>query len=74
MRVVPSAGKGRGTGLCVARRRSLVLDPLENLFPMDRDILRCINADADLGTVHAKDRHDDVRTDPDDLSNSPRKY
>jgi hypothetical protein len=51
-----------------------VLDPLEYLFPMHRDVLRRIDSDANMRAVHAKNGHDDVRTDPDDLSNSPRKY
>jgi hypothetical protein len=51
-----------------------VLDPLENLFPMHRDIPRRINSDSNLRVIHAKDRHDDVRSDPDDFANSPREY
>jgi hypothetical protein len=56
--------------LRLARDRSPVLDPLENLFPMDRDIFRCIDSKTDLIAVHAKHRHDDVRTDPNDFANS----
>ena len=51
-----------------------MLDPLENLFPMDRDILRRIYPETNLRSIYAKNGHDDIRTDPDDLSNSPRKY
>jgi hypothetical protein len=51
-----------------------VLHPLENLFPMDRDILRRIYPETNLRSIYAKNAHDDIRTDPDDLSNSPRKY
>jgi hypothetical protein len=33
-----------------------VLDPLENLFPMDLDVPRRIDSDTNLGTIHTKDR------------------
>jgi hypothetical protein len=64
----------RASGLYIPFGRSLVLDPLKNLFSMDRDVLRCIYPNANLRAIYAEDRHDDVRTDPDDLSHSPRKY
>src|SRR6266700_2923138 len=60
--------------LCTAGRISLVLDPLEHLFPMHRDVLRRIDSDTNVRAVHAKDRHDDVGTDPNDFANSPREY
>jgi hypothetical protein len=66
--------QGGGGLLCVPSGASLVFDPLENLFPMDCDILRCIHPETNLRAIYAKNGHDDVRTDPDDLSNSPRKY
>ena len=69
------AASSRGaTGLCIPSGTSLVLDPFEYLFPMHRDVLRRIHSDADLGAVHAKDRHNDVRTDPNYFAHSPRKY
>ena len=43
-----------------ARGTSLVLDPLECLFPVHRDILRRIHAETNLGAVYAKDSHNDV--------------
>ena len=64
----------RRWALCIARGIFLVLDPLEDLFPMHGDVLRCFNADTNLGAVHAKDRHDDVRTDPNGFANSPREH
>ena len=51
-----------------------MLDPLKNLFPMYGDVLRCINADTNLRATHAKDRHDDVRTDPNGFANSSREH
>jgi hypothetical protein len=51
-----------------------VLDPLENLFPMDLDIPRRIDSDTNVGTVHTKDRDNNVRTDPNGFANSPREY
>jgi hypothetical protein len=51
-----------------------VFDPGENLFPMDLDVLRRIDADTNLGALHAKHPYDDVRTDPDAFANSPREY
>jgi hypothetical protein len=51
-----------------------VLDPLENLFPMDLDVPRRIDSDTNLGTIHTKDRHNNVRTDPNDFANAPREY
>jgi hypothetical protein len=62
------------TRLCIVRGTSLVLDPLENLFPVDRDILWRIYPETNLRSIYTKNGHDDVGTDPDDLSNSPRKY
>ena len=50
-----------------------MLDPLENLFPMHGDVLRRIHPETNLRAIYAKNGHDNVRTDPDDLSNSPRK-
>ena len=61
-------------GLCIARGTVLVLDPLENLFPMDRDFLRRIYPETNLRSIYAKNGHDDLRTNPDDFPNSPRKY
>ena len=51
-----------------------MLDPLENLFPMDLDVPRRIDSDTNLGTIHTKDRHNNVRTDPYDFANAPREY
>lgn len=62
------------TRLWIAGGSSLVLDPIENLLPMDLDVLRRIDSDTNLGTFHAKDRHDGVRTDPNGFANSPREY
>jgi hypothetical protein len=54
--------------------RSLVLDPLEDFFPMDRDVLRGIHPKTNLGPIHAKDSHYDVRTDANGFAASPREY
>jgi hypothetical protein len=51
-----------------------VLDPLEDLFPVNRDVLRCFDSETNLRSIHPKDRHDDVRTDPNDFANSSREY
>jgi len=56
------------------RGRSLVLDPLEDLFPVNRDVLRCFDSETNVGTLHTKDRHEDVRTDPNGFANSPREH
>jgi hypothetical protein len=60
--------------LCIPGGRSLVLDPLEYLFAMHRHVLWCVHPKTDLIATHAKDRHDDVRTDPNNFANSPREY
>jgi hypothetical protein len=60
--------------LDIAGGVSLMLDPFENLFPMDRDIPRRIDSNTNLRAIHSKDRHDDVRTDPNDFADSPREH
>src|SRR5258708_1335929 len=41
---------------------------------MHRHVLRCFDTETNLRTIHAEGRHDDVRTDPNDLTHSPRQY
>jgi hypothetical protein len=64
----------KATELRISRGRSLVLDPLEDLFPMYGDVFWSIDPDTNLRAVHAKDRHNDVGTDPNGFANSPRKH
>jgi hypothetical protein len=64
----------KATELRISRGRSLVLDPLEDLFPMYGDVFWSIDPDTNLGAVHAKDRHNDVGTDPNGFANSPRQH
>jgi hypothetical protein len=71
---VESRVGGKRSWLRVAGGRTLVLDPLENLFPMDLDVPRRFDSNTNVGAIHTKDRHNDVRTDPDCFARSPREY
>jgi hypothetical protein len=37
-----------------------------------RDVPRRIDSDSNVGTIHTKDRHDNVMTNPNGVANSPR--
>jgi hypothetical protein len=62
----------RRWALRLVRSRPLVPDSLEYLFAMHRHVLWCVHPKTDLIAIHAKDRHDDVGTDPNDFANSSR--
>jgi hypothetical protein len=50
------------------------LDTLEDLFPMDGNVLRCIDANSHLIALHPKDGDGDIVTDHHGLTHPSRQY
>jgi hypothetical protein len=53
---------------------TFVSDPVHNLFPVNRNVLRCADTDANLVALYADNRHGDLRADHYGFANAAGKY